>query len=106
MTIDLSPGAPAKYRQVADDLRGAIERGEVSPGEQLPGESELGDVYGVSRLTIRQALSLLRNEGLVIIEKGKRPTVRPRPQRRRILRPLAHAIHDTPGITRRIIDTG
>ncbi len=73
----------ARYQQVADDLRTAIRRGEYAPGQPLPTEQQLIERYGYSRPTIRQAMSLLRAEGLIDVEQGRGSFVRPeRPIRR------------------------
>jgi DNA-binding transcriptional regulator YhcF (GntR family) len=53
------------YRQIADLLRAAIMTGELGAGEQVPSEHELVAEYGVARGTARQAIMLLRNEGLI-----------------------------------------
>jgi GntR family transcriptional regulator len=53
------------YKQIADLLRGAIATGELEPGAQVPSEHELCAKYGVARGTARQAIMLLRNEGLI-----------------------------------------
>jgi GntR family transcriptional regulator len=70
MPLDDQTSRPL-YRQVADDLRGQIRRQELMAGGQLPTEARLMDEYGVSRNTIRLALGLLRNEGLVITGQGR-----------------------------------
>ena len=46
-------------------IRAAIATGELQPGEQVPSEHELVAEYGVPRGTARQAIMLLRNEGLI-----------------------------------------
>jgi GntR family transcriptional regulator len=74
--IDRTSGVPAK-RQVADDIRTRIESGELAPGAQLPSERELVDRYKVSRPTIRDAVKLLREQGLVRAEHGRGVFVRP-----------------------------
>jgi GntR family transcriptional regulator len=53
------------YRQIADLLRAAIATGELQPGDQVPSEHELCAEYGVARGTARQAIMLLRNEGVI-----------------------------------------
>jgi GntR family transcriptional regulator len=53
------------YKQIADQLRAAIMTGVLGPGEQVPSEHELVSEYGVARGTARQAIMLLRNEGLI-----------------------------------------
>lgn len=55
----------ALYEQVAAKLRAAIEGGRYRVDEKLPTEEELGQMYRVSRVTVRQALSVLRDAGLV-----------------------------------------
>lgn len=57
--------AVARWGQVARELRHQIEQQELQPGAQLPSENELAEIYGVSRITVRQALSVLAEEGLV-----------------------------------------
>lgn len=74
--IDRASGLPV-YRQVATALREKIDSGEYKPGERLPSERELIEAFGVSRITIREAISLLRSEGLVAAEHGKGVFVRP-----------------------------
>jgi GntR family transcriptional regulator len=55
------------YEQVADDLRGEINSGELPPGAQLPTEAELRKRYGTTaRSTVRQGLAVLENEGLIV----------------------------------------
>ncbi|MFD5557828.1 GntR family transcriptional regulator [Streptomyces sp. NPDC127068] len=59
-----------KYQRIADDLKAAIESGEYGPGDRLPGESALAAQHEVAILTARQALKILRIEGLVETKKG------------------------------------
>ena len=59
------------YHQVANDLRERIASGAWPPGRQIPGEKELTEIYGVSRITIRQALANLTHEGLISRERGR-----------------------------------
>jgi GntR family transcriptional regulator len=58
------------YRRIHDDLRREIESGRYRPGDRLPSEAELGSLYGVSRITARQALELLSTEGLLVRRQG------------------------------------
>ncbi|MCQ8190835.1 GntR family transcriptional regulator [Streptomyces rugosispiralis] len=74
----------AVFRQIADALREAIDKGRFREGDKLPSETELVDHFGVSRMTVRNALSLLQQEGLVLSEHGKGVFVRPRPPVRRL----------------------
>ncbi|MFI5535306.1 GntR family transcriptional regulator [Nocardia sp. NPDC051900] len=61
---------PAKYELISGDLRRQIESGELRPGDQLPGEAALINRYRVSVPTIRQALAVLRTEGLIEARHG------------------------------------
>lgn len=74
--VDRTSGVPA-FRQVAADLREKINNGQYEPGSRLPSERELVDAYSVSRPTIRDAVNLLRTEGVVTAEHGRGVFVRP-----------------------------
>ncbi|MFH8975952.1 GntR family transcriptional regulator [Streptomyces sp. NPDC017890] len=79
-----------KYQRIADTLREAIQSGEYGPGDRLPGENDLMAVHGVARMTARQALSVLRDEGVAEARKGAGVFVRAfRPLRRRGIQRLA-----------------
>jgi GntR family transcriptional regulator len=79
-----------KYRRIADALRDTIQAGEYGPGDRLPGENDLIAAYGVARMTARQALGVLLNEGLAESRKGAGVFVRAfRPLRRRGIERLA-----------------
>lgn len=82
-TLDRASGLPA-YRQIADHLRQQIRTGTFAPGAQLPSERELVDEYGASRVTVRQAVALLRTEGLVEAQHGRGLFVRNRPRIERL----------------------
>lgn len=62
--------AQAKYQQIADRLRDQIESGALQPGERLPSEPELVRQFDASRNTVRLALALLTNQGLVVTRQG------------------------------------
>ncbi|MEO3922726.1 winged helix-turn-helix domain-containing protein [Micromonosporaceae bacterium B7E4] len=74
--IDPGSGVPA-WRQMADDLRQRILRGEFAPGQRLPSEPDLGHEYGVGRTTVRRAVAALRAEGLIVVQHGWGTRVRP-----------------------------
>ena len=59
-----------RYQQIAEELRGRIGRGDLAAGRLLPSESELAAAYAASRVTIRKALEVLREEGLVDSRQG------------------------------------
>lgn len=52
-------------------MREKITSGEWQPGDLIPSERELGEQYGISRMTARQAITELVNEGLFYREQGK-----------------------------------
>lgn len=58
------------YRQMADSLRSQITSGKYTAGQKIPAEAELGECYGVSRVTVRKAIELLIREGLVKRQQG------------------------------------
>ncbi|MGH3275304.1 MAG: GntR family transcriptional regulator [Streptosporangiaceae bacterium] len=62
--------AQAKYQQIADRLRDQISRGVLAPDDRLPSEPDLVRQYDASRNTVRLALALLTNQGLVVTRQG------------------------------------
>jgi DNA-binding FadR family transcriptional regulator len=58
-------GRKPLYLQVAEQIREAILRGDLAPGARLPTERELGDTFGVSRASVRDALRSLQAHGLI-----------------------------------------
>lgn len=79
-----------KYQRIADALRAPIQAGEYGPGDRLPGENDLMATYEVARMTARQALGVLQNEGLAEARKGAGVFVRAfKPLRRRGVQRLA-----------------
>ncbi|MFF4171838.1 GntR family transcriptional regulator [Streptomyces sp. NPDC001744] len=72
-----------KYRKIAEELRSAIRSGAFAPGDRLPGENDLMATYDVARMTARQALSVLRAEGLAEARRGAGVFVRVFPPLRR-----------------------
>ncbi|WP_433869206.1 FadR/GntR family transcriptional regulator [Saccharopolyspora sp. CA-218241] len=59
------------HEEVARQLRDLVEAGTLSPGTQLPPERDLAQRFGVSRATMRQALSALQSAGLIESRVGK-----------------------------------
>jgi len=64
------------YEQVADALRHKIDTGEYEPGHAIPSEADLQATYGVSRDTVRKALTQLTQEGLLAGGQGRTRQVR------------------------------
>lgn len=67
----LNAGPVPLYHQLKQVLHGEIERGVYKPGDRLPSEPELIRQYGISRITVRQALDELEAEGLIVRRHGK-----------------------------------
>ena len=59
------------YLQVIEDIRRDIASGLYRAGEKIPSELELGDIYRVSRITVRNAVKVLEKEGLLVKRQGK-----------------------------------
>jgi GntR family transcriptional regulator len=68
--IDRSSPVPL-YHQLEQILRDDIERGVYEPRSLLPSESEICDLYGVSRSVVRQTLTNLAQAGLVRSQRGR-----------------------------------
>jgi GntR family transcriptional regulator len=62
--------AKPPYRVVTDALRERVQGGEWLPGEQLPTLRDLAEAYGVSVSTVRRALGILKDEGLITVTPG------------------------------------
>jgi GntR family transcriptional regulator len=67
----VKPGRGPAHAQIELALETAIERGRLSPGDRLPAERELAGRYGVSRMTLRQALGALEQRGRLVRNKGR-----------------------------------
>lgn len=65
-----------KHVRVRDYLRGLVSH-ELAVGDAVPSERELCDRFGVSRMTVRQAIDALVNEGLLVREQGRGTFVAP-----------------------------
>jgi GntR family transcriptional regulator len=71
------------HMRIADDIRIGIENGEYPPGTQLPTLEELAGRHLCSLAVARQAVAVLRQQGLVITRQGTGSFVRERPTARR-----------------------
>lgn len=63
--------------QIVDQLRDAIDRGQYRQGEPLPSERTLAEVFGASRVAVREALVALQAQGLVERAHGRTARVLP-----------------------------
>jgi GntR family transcriptional regulator len=59
-----------RYRRIREELATDVADGDLPPGALLPSEGDLASRFGVSRLTVRRALSLLKEEGVVTSRQG------------------------------------
>jgi len=71
MPVILDKGPTPLYYQLKSILEEKIRSQELKERERLPSEAELCTEFGVSRITVRQALSELLKDGLIYRERGK-----------------------------------
>lgn len=95
--IDPQSALPLYY-QIKQNLLELVESGRFIAGDLLPAESEMGEYYGVSRLTVRQAVGELVREGVLLRERG-RGTFVARPK-------TTHVMVRTSGFSERIKELG
>jgi GntR family transcriptional regulator len=63
------------YQQIVDQIRALIRSEALREGEVFHSEGEIASALGISKMPVRQAFVRLRAEGLLVIEKGKRPVI-------------------------------
>jgi len=63
------------YQQIVDQIRSLVTTGKLQEGDVFYSEGEIAGFLGISKMPVRQAFQKLRSEGLLIVEKGKRPVV-------------------------------
>lgn len=68
-TLDPDDGRPS-YLQVADAIRDAITASEWQPGEKMPTRTELASHFGVAPMTVQNALSVLREDNVIVSRQG------------------------------------
>jgi DNA-binding LacI/PurR family transcriptional regulator len=64
-------GDVPKYLEISRRIRGLIVAGTIAPGQRLPSELKLAEAFGVSQISIRNALKKLNEEGYVASKHGK-----------------------------------
>ncbi|WP_300681374.1 GntR family transcriptional regulator [Nocardioides sp.] len=69
LTVDRASDVPL-YQQVADQMVDAIESGRLEAGTRLEGELQLAQQSGLSRPTMRRAIELLVDQGLLVRRRG------------------------------------
>jgi GntR family transcriptional regulator len=75
VSIDPYAATPL-YQQLADLLRAQIARGALPAGRAIPGTGVLAETHRVSRGTVRKAVELLKEEGLLVAVVGRGTFVR------------------------------
>lgn len=92
----INPSAGPIYRQIADDLREQIRSGHLPPGSRLPSEKDLQHEYGHGYQTIRAALDLLVQQGLIVKRHGGPTRVRDTPAMATAELPAGHVVGARP----------
>ena len=64
-----------RYTEIAAHLRHQIKNGDLAPGDEIPSETELCRQFDAARGTVRQAVAVLRKEGIVSSGQGRRTRV-------------------------------
>ena len=79
MPSELNPSSQEPlYKQLMDDIKRDIASGLYAPNNKIPSEIELGDIYRVSRITIRRAIKELQQSGVLTKRQGKGTFVNPK----------------------------
>jgi GntR family transcriptional regulator len=87
--VPVDPASPVPaYVQLEQDLRRHIQSGLQAAGSRLPPEQTLARLYGVSRVTLRQALQRLADAGLVSRRHGVGTLITPMPEVTLNLKPM------------------
>jgi len=58
------------YKDIANQILEAVFRGDLSPNDKLPSEKELQEIFGVSRVTVREAIQSLVQFGVIEVRQG------------------------------------
>ncbi|MFN2744987.1 MULTISPECIES: GntR family transcriptional regulator [unclassified Bacillus (in: firmicutes)] len=59
------------YYQIETEIKKMVETKDLKPGDLIPSEREFAEKYEVSRMTVRQAVNNLVNEGILVRKRGK-----------------------------------
>lgn len=73
----MNSGRVPRYRAIAEDLAQKIRSGRYRAGDALPPQRELSTAYGVTLMTLRQALQVLNDDGLIVQQPGRGTFVAP-----------------------------
>lgn len=89
----------SSYQHIVDTVTKRIASGDYRPGSRLPSESRFCAEFGVSPMTLRRALTILVDRGLIWTERGRGTFVRPLGLGDSVFR-LASIFHQAPQTTR------
>lgn len=64
------------YREIVDQIKGLISAGRINPGDRLPAERELAELFQASRNSVRDAIRVLEQLGLIESRQGDGTYVR------------------------------
>lgn len=84
MKLNVSSQSPL-YLQLKQIIKEDISRGVYKAGQKLPPEAEIGKTYGVSRITVRRAITDLVEEGILHSQQGKGSYVRELKEKRELI---------------------
>lgn len=93
------------YQEVADDLRSQIASGTLQKDSQIPSTPALAEHYGVSSTVVRNAVALLREEGLVEGIQGKGVFVVATPTEIKKQRQSVQTVHDEVTVLRQEVQS-
>src|SRR4051794_30875373 len=65
-----SPARQRLFEVIAQSLRQAIQAGDYPVGEHLPSIQQMSEQYGVSHMTVKNALGVLQDEGVLTLHAG------------------------------------
>ena len=68
---DARSGPKLAYMVIADDIASQIQAGKLKPGDRLRSERDLAEHYGMAYSTVRKALGILRERGLILSVHGR-----------------------------------
>lgn len=102
MNLPYNPSV-SRYYQVSRLIQMRIEAGSISNSDRLPSEEMLCREFGVSRTTIRQALGLLKNHGLLNGRRGAGTFVSAKTAPGHVVRTLGDPIHHGLGTKVRVV---
>lgn len=68
-------GKDRLYESIVGEIEGLIVSGQLKPGDVLPPERDLGERFGVSRTAIREAIKVLTQKELLVVQPGRGATV-------------------------------